>query len=382
MPRTFIMLTIFLTGSCYATFSQDSIIPGKGLQKFNHELQLSVENGILLANSLEQSKEVVNSSYYNGLEIRYGWQKRDPNGIYNRLYRYPTIGAGWYASTFHNDDVGKPNAVFFYFNVPLTFQRTRKLTVSYTGAFGISYNFNPYDSINNPSNIFIGTYRNCYSHLGFNLEYHFAPKFIVMASAGFKHFSNGSFKKPNYGINLFPVAIGLRYKFSNYSHEEQDFPVTPFIKHNQFNVKIAAGSKNYDIGGDNYLKLTLGIYYQRQISYKYRIGLGLDAFYSAGAGFRNETDEIDYSKSFSCAVVGSWEWVLNRVVYFPIGLAYYLHRNIENDEILPYYERIGIGFRLTEHLKAGLTVKAHGSSADMLEWTIAYTFLKDPNKYR
>ena len=50
-------------------------------------------------------------------------------------------------------------------------------------------------------------------------------------------------------------------------------------------------------------------------------------------------------------------------------------------EFEPYYERIGVRFSMTNHLKAGLTVKAHGLSSDIFEWTIAYTFHKDPNKY-
>ena len=83
----------------------------------------------------------------------------------------------------------------------------------------------------------------------------------------------------------------------------------------------------------------------------------------------------------SYAVVGSWEWVLTKNLYAPIGLAYYLHRNFSNGEKQQYYERIGLRYRLSKNLHAGLTIKAHAAVADYFEWTIGYTFHNDPNKY-
>jgi hypothetical protein len=301
---------------------------------------------------------------------------------YNRVYRHPTLGLGWYASTFHTAEVGQPNALYFFMTMPFTFEKSKKWTTSYTGAFGLSYNFNPYDSINNPTNIFLGSYRNCYLHLGLNLDYHFNNKIMAFGSVGFTHFSNGSFKLPNLGINLIPVSLGVKYKFTDKVFEKPVEPLDPFIKHDQVNVMLAFGSKNYEVGDPNYLKMTLGVNYLRQIGYKYRVGLGLDFFYAAQSDLRNLSDETNFSKSVSYAVVGSWEWVISRTVYVPIGLAYYLHRNEENGEKEPYYERVGLRFRIKEHFDTGVTIKAHGGVADMFEWTLAYTFHKDKNTYR
>ncbi len=83
----------------------------------------------------------------------------------------------------------------------------------------------------------------------------------------------------------------------------------------------------------------------------------------------------------SFAVVGSWEWILTEHLYAPIGLAFYLHRNIENGEETPYYERAGLGYRFKNNLSLAVTIKAHGGVADYFEWTIAYAIQRDPNKY-
>lgn len=376
-----VVLFIVLLSFSTATFGQFVFSKPKENAKYFRSLQLSMENGLMLGNGNEIGDKLLHSSYYNGLDIRSAWTKNNRENTYNYIYRYPTVGMGFYMSTFHNNEVGKPMALYFFFNVPLSFSGTRKWAGSYIGAFGMSYNFNPYDEVNNPNNIFIGSYRNCYLHMGYKLNYYANHRLTAFASVGFKHFSNGSFKQPNYGINLFPVGLGVKYNFEDRLTERAENPPAPFIRHNQWNIMLAAGSKNYVHGDPNYLKTTLGVNYLRQISYKYRMGVGMDFFYSAGSDQRNKSSQSHFSKSVSYAVVGSWEWVVNKVVYVPIGIGYYLHRNFENGEETNYYERVGLRFRMAEHYNLGLTIKAHGGAADMFEWSIVYTFHKDPNKY-
>ena len=245
----------------------------------------------------------------------------------------------------------------------------------------MSYKFNPYDSINNPANIFIGSYRNCYVHFGYVANYKFSEQCAVNGTIGFKHFSKGSFKQPNYGINLLPFTLGLSYRFGDDEIYQEPKPVADYKRHNLVNVTFTAGSKNYVAGEENYLKTAYGINFLRQINHKYRIGIGFDLFYAAQSNLRNSSDASHFSKSYSYAVVGSWEWVLTKNLYVPVGLAIYLHRNEENDERTVYYERAGIRYRFADHFVAGLTIKAHQGVADIFEWTIGYTFHKDPNEY-
>ncbi len=362
--------------------AQDQINFRPKIKKYYSSLHISTEHGAMLGNSTEFSDKLVNSSYYNGVDVRYGWSKNNIEDTYNNVYRFPTIGVGWYSSTFHNSEIGKPNALFLFFILPIHFMESKRWTSSYTGAFGLSYKFNPYDEIENPINVFIGSYRNCYVNLAYAINYNISPKLVAYASMGYKHFSNGSFKQPNYGINLFPLGIGVRYKFVEQVQNKPVHPLDPFIRHNQYNVMLGLGSKNYVHNDPNYFKMTVGVNYLRQINYKYRVGVGMDFFYSAAANQRNPSSQSNFSKSFSYAVVGSWEWVITRVISVPIGLAYYLHRNEENGEKTAYYERVGLRFRMAEHLNLGITIKAHGGSADYFEWTLAYTFHKDPNQYK
>ncbi len=291
--RLFLTVTFIISIHILFGQSPDSLdqIPQK---KYTKYLDVRFENGLMLSTDSEVGDQLVNSSYYNGADIRLGFRRNDRNSPYSTVYRRPYLGLGWYTSTFHNSDVGSPNALYFFLTIPFKFEGNKKFTFSYTAAFGLSYNFNPYDSINNPSNIFIGSYKNCYVHLGFVGNYKFSEKLAINGTIGFKHFSNGSFKQPNLGINLIPVTLGLSYRFSDYDIYNFKTPVPKYIKHNLVNIAFIAGSKNYETGEPNYLKLGLGINYLRQINYKYRIGLGLDIYYAEDSDLRNTSDESSF----------------------------------------------------------------------------------------
>lgn len=165
----------------------------------------------MLGNGTEIGDQLANSTYYNGLSFQLRFRENNLKDPYNQVYRYPVLGLGWYSSTFQTAEIGKPNALCFFFDIPFSFENNRKFTWIYTGAFGLSYNFNPYDEVRNPSNIFIGSYKNCYVHIGFVGKYHFSTHWAASAAVGFTHFSNGSFKQPNYGINLLPFTVGVNY---------------------------------------------------------------------------------------------------------------------------------------------------------------------------
>lgn len=381
MKRIYTLLVIALFAA-QSGFSQDSIkISSEKDKKYIKYLEFRFENGAMLSNDTDLGDQLVNSSYYNGIDIRLGFRKTNPDDIYGNVYRRPYMGVGWYSSTFHNADIGKPNALYYFMTIPFVFEQDKKLTFNYTGAFGLSYNFNPFDSIQNPANIFIGSYRNCYVHLGLEANYKFSEKWQANATLGFKHFSNGSFKKPNYGINLIPLTLGVTYKVGDDNVEHYRRPVPEFIKNNQLNLTLAFGSKNYVNEDPNYLKMTMGINYLRAVNYKYRIGVGIDVFYSGASELRTESGTASFSDAVSYAVVPNWEWVITERLYIPLGIGVYLHRNVENDEKYGYYERAGIRYRVTDHLSAGVTIKAHAGVADYFEWTLGYTFHKDQNRY-
>ena len=376
----YLSVILFLCTTLSYGINEDSDTIRIKTKKYVKYLDLRFENGIMLSNGKPFSDELVDKSYYTGMDFRLGFRLTDPDNVYSNVYRRPTLGIGFYTSTFHNEDIGKPNAVYFYFNIPFTFEKNRKFTFAYSGAFGLSYNFNPYDSIDNPSNYFIGSKNNCYFHFGFLVGYRLSDRFLLSFTTGLKHFSNGSFKKPNSGINLIPFTVGIKYKINKEDILLEKRAIPKFKPFNIWNISFAAGSKHYDMeDARNYLKMTYSVNYLRQFNYKIRLGGGLDVFYSAHHGMSN----IDGNKknAISVAVVGDYEWVMNKNLSVPIAFGVYLFRHEGNEEITPFYERVGMKYRFNNNIFAAITIKAHRGKADYFEWTIGYSINRDKNKY-
>ena len=321
-----------------------------------------------------------------GLEARLGWRRRKPN-LYNSLYRFPKFGIGYLISSFGLvEELGYPMALYGFAEIPFRYPKGR-WDWNYSMGLGLAFNFNPFDEEDNPLQTVIGSEINVFIAFSFEGRYHFTERWSGGFGIGYKHFSNGDFGKPNRGINIVPLTLMMEYRF-----HEKETTVRERIKDFQFrrfhmyNVFWGPGSKVYDDDPTNgrQVKSTVGINWLWQFHPKYRMGMGLDATYSQGGRDRVSGDASNFSKEWSFAVVGSWEWVVTERLYIPLGVGFYLHRNTENDEGQPFYFRAGVRTHLFKQKKffLGIAFKAHGGAADFIEWTIGYTFKHDPNTYK
>ncbi|SMD44689.1 Lipid A 3-O-deacylase (PagL) [Aquiflexum balticum DSM 16537] len=372
-------LLIFPFGKVSAIQPLDSIPKPRKYQK---QFSILFEAGPMIPRGTDWSDVIKDDLKYKALDMRLGFRKIQPK-VYNMVYRYPTFGFGFYTATFKNPYIGKPNAVYLFADIPFpkSFQNN-KLTFSYLAAMGVSFNFKPYDPEYNPINQFIGSYQNGYVHVSFNMRYQLFQDLSLESAIGFKHFSNGSLKKPNAGLNFIPFSIGAKFNLNQSDLGFSEYKETPkFVPNGQINIWVSAGGKNYQKGENVYLKSVVGVNYLRQWNYKYRMGLGMDLFYSSGTAIRYPSKSVSIGDQISVALVGSWEWVLTKNIYVPIAFGTYLHRNVHNEEIKWFYKRIGARYRFDNHFFAGVTLKAHGFKADFFEWTLGYSIFNDKNKY-
>jgi hypothetical protein len=358
----------------------DSI--GGRLPIYRKDFSVLIERGPLVHANTDWGQELRNSFDYKAVDVRLGFKKTAPTR-YNHLYRNPTFGVGFYSATFKSEFLGQPHAIYAFADIPFNKKLLNdQLSFRYFVSVGVGFNFRPFDEEENPLNQFIGSYENIYSHFGFTSSYKINPGLFLDASVGLKHFSNGSLRKPNTGLNFIPFTIGLRsvlnerYSISSLKQEIPTFEPVP-----QWNFLMSVGGKNYTTGEGQYLKMAIGLQRVWQWEYKFRLGLGADMFYSGAAERRLNRSPVNFADKSSFGIVGIWEWVLTPHLYVPIGIGAYLHRNSHNEEITWYYSRLGIRYRLTNGLSAGLSIKAHALKADFFEWTLAYSLFKDTNNY-
>ncbi|MEB2783976.1 acyloxyacyl hydrolase [Algoriphagus persicinus] len=343
-------------------------------------IEVSYDKGPIISNNNDWANELINKIAYSGVDARFGWRS-SKNTYYNYVNRYPSYGLGFTSAVNYYEEIGRPMGIYAFGEFPIGKNDfDRKFKFSYYTQIGVGFNMNPYDSETNVINGFVGTAVNAHIHFGLKATYQISNSMAVFTSVGTKHYSNGSIKKPNSGINIIPVAIGLRI---NLDQEEFNPGIKPFFppleKRGFWNIAAYTGLKSYEIGDKAFFRGGLGVNYLWELSYKYRAGIGLDWFYGAGATKRYPDQSITFTDINSFAVVGSWEWKLTEKVYMPIAIGMYLSKADYNQETTRFYERIGVRYRINNKLFAGVQIKAHLAKADFFEFTVGYTI---PGKVR
>lgn len=343
-------------------------------------LEVSYEGGPLVSNGKDWADQLHNVINYQGIDVRLGWRNFS-NNPYSFLYRYPIFGIGYSVTLPYYSEIGRPQAFYAFGEFPFSHKGlTRKFNLSYYGQIGLGFNLNPYDPDLNPVNQFIGSSMNAYIHLGFKANYKITPTLLIFSTLGLKHYSNGATKRPNAGMNLVPLSIGLRTNLGKNApdfQKEIEFP--PLEKRWFLNIALYTGIKNYEIGKPSYFRGGFGVNYLWEEDYRYRLGVGIDVFFAPGMESRYPDQEFTFSDQVSVAMVGSWEWKLNNRLFVPIGFGVYVKRNELNGEYTWFYERVGVRYRMNPNLSAGLQIKAHKAKADFFEFTIGFTF---PGKIR
>lgn len=317
---------------------------------------------------------------YYGSDIRLGFRRQE-NNVYSTLYRSPIFGVGLYAGTFKDEAFGNPYAIDGFVDIPVMHMPENWEWI-YSIGLGLATNFNFYDPIDNPDNEIIGTRRNVYIALSTEIRYYLTPHWKVGAGAGFKHFSNGRLRLPNKSINVLPISVMASYDFEGARPAVDKSKVSKFIPFNMYSIFGAVGNRNFEYGKAAYFKSTLSANFLHQFNYKYRFGLGVEFFYTAGSLDRVTEDKSDFKKQYSYGFVGLWEWVLTDRLYVPLNVGVYLNRNEENEESA-IYKRLGVRYLVGRQKKmfAGVSLKVTETRSDYIEWTLGYTFKKDPNKY-
>ncbi len=126
------------------------------------------------------------------------------------LYNYPLIGFTFYHSDLGGfEDLGQVYALYPFINFPINSSESSQLT--FKMGVGLSYLTNKFDNTYNYHNFAIGSHVNSAINLSFEYRQQIVPRLYLNTSIGLTHFSNGSTRTPNYGINIFSAATGLSF---------------------------------------------------------------------------------------------------------------------------------------------------------------------------
>jgi hypothetical protein len=317
--------------------------------------------------------------------------RSDGQKLWEQLYKYPEWGIGIYMADFFNpEEIGRPLALYGFFNAPLI--RRQRLLLNYELGFGATFNWKSFNPVTNQYNIAIGAGESFIIDAGLNLDYQLTGRTDIIAGFSLTHFSNGALKKPNFGINTVAPKIGLKYNFYRpIKFIARDVP--EFDPHNELIISGFGGVKNliFDSVNIDIIEKYEGAFfpvfgisagYNRQVSYKSKIGIGMTLSFDGSTNARaavenNEIDPVDtpFPDKIQLSIYPSYELTINRLSLV-LQPAFYLYRKKFSNQSPAFHQRIGLKYQLTDKVFAGIILRDYAFHvSDHLEWTLGYRII-------
>jgi hypothetical protein len=302
-------------------------------------------------------------------EVSYFVELNDTNTWAN-YYPKPRIGlTGFFNQLGNTPILGDAFGIYAFGELP--FFRTKKVSFNGRVGTGMAFISKVYDAKTNPKNNAVSSHINATILLGLNFRY-FVKKNSFGIGAEMTHFSNGSAKLPNLGLN-FPL---LSFSYGRVIGQSLSKPVSDPITKKGLPVQLGVNAifswkevlplthKKYPVYG-------LNLFARKIFSPKVGVEFALDGIY--------KTSILDYlpefeKKPLDIVQLGAFLGYVLSYDHFSavIGMGgYYRDRYVPEDY---FYHRIGMRYRFKSNLQIGWTLKANWGKADYWEWSVGYLF--------
>ena len=329
-------------------------------------------------------------------------------------YYYPYLGLTFYHANFGynfennpivGEALGSVFAVYPFINYPLFPSEESQLTFKF--GVGLGYLTKCFDNFDNYYNFAIGSHVNAAINLSFEYRQRITPRLMTVASFGLTHFSNGSTKLPNYGLNTFSGALGLAYNLRD--PRTNHIPVSrpdykPFEFDNKhwlsFDVNYGLGFKNVSqtLGGDStefYRVHDLSAYMLGQFTQYSRAGVGFS--FSLDLSDQTLPDHVVNENGIHVKKYNPETQQLElyhisaiQMTKLNIGICYALSMNrlsylfefgwhFRTNKYTDFskgniYQKISFRYRLYDNIYANASLMTHFGRADYLCFGLGYRF--------
>ncbi|KAA9331611.1 acyloxyacyl hydrolase [Hymenobacter busanensis] len=327
------------------------------------------QGGFIIAHS-PRVKHLV-TAHPTGFELNL---QRQLNGSapWHAWYRYPKVGMALVYYDYHNSILGKSYAASIYLNK--TFWRTERQQLSFRLGPGIGYFPNRFDLETNHKNTFVSSALNATIQARAEYDVALTPKVAMLLGVAFNHYSNGATAKPNLGINIPTLIVGLNY------HQQRNAVPLPLVPgadvpaelgKNFLNVSTSVAFKQRNESDTKlYAVNSVSVIGGRRVNRKSNLLVGLEGFYDRSL-IAEQRDTVPAGRSLQdvkkAGIIFGHELLFGRLA-FDTHLGFYLYNPYKSNKF--YYERIGLKYHFTERLFGAMDLKVHRGAADALEWKI------------
>jgi hypothetical protein len=343
----------------------------KGFTQEEHSVSLkgTFHTGAILPHRKEVNEIVEGKtqayefSFYKSTVGKKQWQQ---------LYNYPKVGVSALAINLGNErELGMGFGVFPFIEIPIN---QRKINWRLKMGYGIGYIEKPFDKATNFKNIAIGSHYNALIYANMLWSIKLGKRVNTSAGLSIIHFSNGSFSRPNLGINIFSLNTGVSYNFGNLNVRVlSDIEERP----HKWSKKIMIGFGVKEIPpveGPKYFVSTYSFNLIKTRAQKSSYGFGADLIYNTSLSELIAQDSTNSSSgldNFRLGLAGIYSFDFGKIsLLIEVG-GYIFSRYKKNGTI---YNKIGTRFNLSDRLFLNLGVRTHIVVADFVEIGIGYKF--------
>ncbi|MFN5355464.1 MAG: acyloxyacyl hydrolase [Bacteroidota bacterium] len=373
--KAFLKLTSCLVIACVCLTAQaqenpEAIQPDARLSQRINELSFRCYGGFLMAH--RPSMVYLQNAHSASIEIDYLW-RCSGSASWHKAYRFPSVGVSYRLTSFGNPDlVGDGHSISVATEFPLS--SGTKFSIRTRGSFGIGWIERPFDVRDNYKNLAAGSHLNGVVGFGISGGIHIGKSSTLNTGIHFLHFSNGSARTPNLGLNVPSLSISYTRIFSRTLSSPRTLQGPADFSHN--NLYLATGIKEiYPPSGKSYPVAVIDYSRTYLRGKKGVLGCGLSFMYDSSLPTKvqreNNSESNDQSDAIRIGTYGSaglrmGPWSAN----LQVGL--YLYNRVKSDGDV--FNRLSLRHQRPNGLFYCINLKSHFGKADYIEWGIGKSF--------
>jgi hypothetical protein len=338
--------------------------------KSKYSIGLRGEYGYILNHS--ETMEYITGQHFPTFEL-YIEKQTDGSKDWHNAYHLPKWGIAFFTADI-NEYFGKIYTLHPYIAFPI--KRGNFADLDFRLGAGIGYVSNPFERVKNFKNVAIGTHLNATFSFMLDAAIHLCDPLKLHTNLTFTHFSNSSYAKPNLGINIPTIGLGLSYHYGNSKTVEQ-LKRTSFKKDQQkwrYTIRGAMGVNETYVEVDRkFYAGSFSFLAQKQTSEKSKWGGEFNLFHNPA--LRKELDELNKEVNGSLGITQLGLGISHTLMIDRFGLylqaGAYIHSAYKEEGIL--FQRVGGVYQFSDKISGQLLLKTHLAVAEYLEFGLGYT---------
>ena len=292
---------------------------------------------------------------------------------WEQRYHHPDIGFSLTYTDYLNPVLGESIGSTLYMNIPIVRHRRAELTVGL--GTGLGFHTRPYRPPLEAGNVLLGTPITLTMRSQLNYTRRLSTRWQATLSAKLVHYSNAAYSRPNRGVNMPMVNLGVSRRLGDEvpAYAAASDVTAPAYRRISYYLGISTGLKTLEIEEGRHGFANIHAYTTLRFSPISGLTGGIDVFLDNATREhirqRFTSDRPDHRR---VGLTVGHELFYHRVsVLTQLGV--YLYRPYR-DLYLPIYQRIGLRYALTKHLLGNFTLKVHGGRAELVEFGLGVRF--------